>query len=51
MGGFADTNAEGYFTSIEIYDDLNPCQINALPDTQSHRLVEIELVKADNEGN
>ncbi|KAF8199610.1 hypothetical protein BJ912DRAFT_844564, partial [Pholiota molesta] len=50
MSAFADTNAEGFFTSIEIYDDLNPCQVNALPDTQPHRLVEIELVKADNEG-
>jgi len=33
-----------------IYDDLDPDQINALPDTQFHRNFDLEILKADSAG-
>jgi hypothetical protein len=43
-------NADGNYVSDTIYDDANPDQIETLPDTQSHRHVDLELIKADKEG-
>jgi len=43
-------HAAGDYTSDTIYDDANPDQIESLPDTQIHRNVDLELVKADKEG-
>lgn len=49
VGVFADS-ADGNHVSDTIYDDLNPDQIETLPDTQAHREVDLELIKADKEG-
>lgn len=35
---------------MQTYDDLNPEQIESLSDTQQHRPVDIEVVRADKEG-
>jgi hypothetical protein len=43
-------HAAGDYTTDTIYDDANPDQIESLPDTQIHRNVDLELVKADKEG-
>jgi hypothetical protein len=43
-------SAEGNYASDTIYDDINPDQIESLPDTQIHRKVDLELIKADKEG-
>ena len=43
-------DAAGDRTTDTIYDDANPDQIESLPDTQLHRNVDLELVKADKEG-
>ena len=43
-------NAAGDHATDTIYDDANPDQIESLPDTQLHRNVDLELVKADKEG-
>lgn len=43
-------DAVGYHTTDTIYDDANPEQIESLPDTQLHRNVDLELLKADKEG-
>jgi hypothetical protein len=48
-GVLADS-AEGNYASDTIYDDINPDQIETLPDTQIHRMVDLELIKADKEG-
>ena len=48
-GVLAD-NAEGNHASDTIYDDANPDQIEKLPNTQIHREVDLELIKADKEG-
>ena len=42
--------AAGDYTSDTIYDDANPDQIESLADTQPHRNVDLELLKADKEG-
>ena len=43
-------NAAGEYTIDTIYDDANPEQMESLPDTQLHRNVDLELLKADKEG-
>ena len=43
-------NAGGEYATDTIYDDANPDQIESLPDTQLHRNVDLELLKADKEG-
>lgn len=43
-------NAAGDCTTDTIYDDANADQIESLPDTQLHRNVDLELLKADKEG-
>ena len=43
-------DAAGDYTTDTIYDDANPDQIESLPDTQFHRNVDLELLKADKEG-
>ncbi|KDR76264.1 hypothetical protein GALMADRAFT_156362 [Galerina marginata CBS 339.88] len=48
-GCLAD-DATGDRVGEVIYDDLNPDQIETLADTQQHRNVDLELVKADKEG-
>ena len=48
-GVLADS-ADGNYVSDTIYDDANPDQIETLPDTQLHRDVDLELIKADKEG-
>jgi len=48
-GVLAD-DAKGKYSSDVIYDDLNPDQIETLAPTQLHRNVDLELVKADQEG-
>ena len=48
-GVLADTS-DGNYVSDMIYDDANPDQIETLPDTQLHRGVDLELIKADKEG-
>ena len=48
--GILADEAGGNHASDIIYDDTNPEQIEALPDTQIHRNVDLELIKADQEG-
>ncbi|PPQ95716.1 hypothetical protein CVT26_008359 [Gymnopilus dilepis] len=48
-GVLAD-NAEGKSATETIYDDSNPEQIESLPDTQLHRNVDLEILRADKEG-
>jgi len=48
-GVFIDDAAGAYATDT-IYDDANPDQIESIPDTQIHRNVDLELLKADKEG-
>ena len=43
-------DAAGNYTIDTIYDDANPDQIESIPDTQLHRNVDLELIKADKEG-
>ncbi|KAF9474241.1 NAD(P)-binding protein [Pholiota conissans] len=47
---FADTKAGGRFSNTQIYDDSDVAQIETIPDTQPHRVVDLELVRADKEG-
>ena len=48
-GIFVD-KAVGDFTTEVIYDDTNPDQIEAIAPTQPHRNVDLEILKADSEG-
>lgn len=48
--GVLTDNAAGEYTTDTIYDDLNPDQIETLPDTQLHRDVDLTLLRADEEG-
>ncbi|KAF9565249.1 NAD(P)-binding protein [Agrocybe pediades] len=48
-GVLAD-NAKGDFHTETIYNDADPDQIESLPDTQLHRNVDLEIVRADKEG-
>ncbi|KDR76268.1 hypothetical protein GALMADRAFT_247574 [Galerina marginata CBS 339.88] len=48
--GVITDDAAGDRSWDTIYDDLNPDQIETLADTQQHRNVDLELVKADKEG-
>ncbi|KAI9439805.1 hypothetical protein H4582DRAFT_1549586 [Lactarius indigo] len=43
-------NAAGLRDTDIIYDDTDPEQIESLPDTAIHRLVDLEVVAADKEG-
>lgn len=43
-------DAHGMFSSDKIYSDLNIAQLETLPETQPHRLVDLALTKADKEG-
>jgi hypothetical protein len=43
-------DAHGVSSSDEIYSDLNIAQLETLPETQPHRLVDLALTKADKEG-
>ncbi|KAH7886781.1 hypothetical protein F5I97DRAFT_1049861 [Phlebopus sp. FC_14] len=48
-GVLAD-NAQGNYTYDTIWDDMNPDQLDTLPDTQPHRNVDLRIVAADGEG-
>lgn len=43
-------DANGAFTSDLIYDDIDPDQIETLPDSAIHRHVDLPVVQADREG-
>ncbi|KAF9565248.1 NAD-binding protein [Agrocybe pediades] len=43
-------DAKGDHGTDTIYDDANPDQIESLPDTQLHRNVDLEVLRADKEG-
>jgi hypothetical protein len=43
-------DAHGMFSSVKIYSDLNITQLETLPESQPHRLVDLALIKADKEG-
>ena len=43
-------NAVGLHDTDVIYVDTNPEQIESLPDTAAHRLVDLEVVAADKGG-
>ena len=49
--GVLTDQAAGDYTTETIYDDSDPDQIETLADTQLHRDVDLELVRADKEGN
>ena len=48
--GVLDDDAAGMYSSTKVYDDLNVEDIEALPLTQPHRLVDSTIIKADKEG-
>lgn len=48
--GILADESGGNHGSDTIYDDANPDQIETLPDTQIHRNVDLQLIKADKEG-
>jgi hypothetical protein len=48
--GVLTDDAHGMFSSDKIYSDLNVAQLETLPETQPHRLVDLALVKADKGG-
>jgi len=48
--GVLTSNARGMHPTETIYDDMDPDQIETLPDTQPHRDVDLTIVEADKEG-
>lgn len=50
MTGVLNDNAKGMYATETIYDDFNADQIEALPDTQLHRDVDVAVVEADKQG-
>ncbi|KAH8111364.1 NAD-binding protein [Phellopilus nigrolimitatus] len=48
--GVLDDDAAGMYTGEKVYDDTKVEEIEALPLTQPHRLVDSTIVAADNEG-
>jgi hypothetical protein len=48
--GVLGDDARGMFATNTIYSDLNIPQLESLPDSQPHRLVDLALVAADGEG-
>jgi len=48
--GVLTDKATGDIATDVIYDDLNVEQIESLPDSQLHRNVDLELLRADKEG-
>ncbi|KIJ63841.1 hypothetical protein HYDPIDRAFT_133743 [Hydnomerulius pinastri MD-312] len=48
--GVLTDNARGNYAYDTIYDDLNPDQLETLPDTQIHRNVDLMVLAADKEG-
>ncbi|KAI0789841.1 NAD(P)-binding protein [Abortiporus biennis] len=48
--GTLTANDKGLTMTPQIYDDLNPDQIETLPPTAQHRNVDLEIVAADKEG-
>jgi len=46
----ANNDAPGDLAPVQIFDDLNADQIEAIPLTSVHREVDTELVRADKEG-
>jgi nucleoside-diphosphate-sugar epimerase len=43
-------NAKGMYANDTIWDDTNPDQLETLPDTQSHRNVDLLVLAADKQG-
>lgn len=50
MLGVLTDDAVGNYPGETIYDDMDLEQIEGLADTQLHRDVDLEIVKADKEG-
>ncbi|KAF4613992.1 hypothetical protein D9613_007778 [Agrocybe pediades] len=50
LQGVLVDDAKGDHGTDTIYDDANPDQIESLPDTQLHRNVDLEVLRADKEG-
>lgn len=48
--GVVSTNSRGLNDDAELYDDMNAAQFDAIPASQMHRLVDLEIVKADKQG-
>jgi hypothetical protein len=48
--GVLTDNAMGMFAYDIIYSDTDVEQIESLPPTQPHRIVDLEIVNADKEG-
>ena len=49
-GAIANNDVPGDLAPVQIFDDLNADQIAAIPLTNTHRDVDTELVRADEEG-
>ena len=43
-------DSKGLEATDEVYDDMNPDQIETLPDSQPHRDVDLEIINADKQG-
>ena len=48
--GVLSVDSAGEEATEEVYDDMNPDQIESLPLTQMHRPVDVAIVEADKEG-
>ncbi|KAF9048745.1 hypothetical protein BJ165DRAFT_1053961 [Panaeolus papilionaceus] len=48
--GVLSDDAQGRFATDKIYSDMNIPQLESLPQTQPHRVVDLSLVEADKEG-
>ena len=46
----ANNDTPGDLAPVQIFDDLNADQIEAIPETNLHRDVDAELARADKEG-
>ena len=43
-------NAEGKYEAVDTYSDLDIPKIESLPDTQPHRIIDLAIVAAAEEG-
>lgn len=43
-------DAQGMYPSDVIYSDMDVAQLKAIPETQPHRVVDLDIVKADEQG-
>ena len=50
LAGVLIDDAQGMYPSDVIYSDMDVAQLEAIPETQPHRIVDLDIVKADEQG-